>query len=140
MRNVLNSLIIGCTILAATAINAGEAGHYRWTDKNGTVKYADRPPEGIESEFIKFSSTKHSAPPATSTEEGGDQQVASGPQRLEALPEKDPALCKQAQNNLKALQAARIRITEPDGSKRVLNEEEKEEQRENARKFIKVHC
>ena len=59
---------------------------------------------------------------------------------MEVMPEKDPALCEQAKNNLKALEGARIRITEPDGSKRLLSEDEKEGQRANARKFIKVHC
>jgi hypothetical protein len=124
-------------------MQAGVAGHYRWVDENGTVKYADRPPEGINAEFIKFASTKHSKPGQQATSQdsdGNDSEAASGPRRLETLPAKDPELCKQAQRNLKALEAARIRITEPDGSKRVLNEDEKEEQRENARKFIKVHC
>lgn len=142
MSNLLKSIILGIGIFAATAINAGEAGHYRWTDENGTVKYADRPPEGVEAEFIKFASTKHSKP-STSADAGQpatEQATADAPVTMEGLPAKDPKLCKQAQSNLKALNAARIRITEPDGSKRLLNEEEKESQKENARKFIKVHC
>lgn len=141
MRTALHSLIFGLCLLSTSALSLAESGHYRWTDENGTVKYSDRPPEGIKAEFIKFSSSRPSkASEPDSTDQQTEDSATAGPRKLEALPAKDPQLCKQAQNNLKALQAARIRITEPDGSKRVLNEEEKEEQRENARKFIKVHC
>lgn len=142
MSILLRALLLSAGLLAAASMQAGEAGHYRWVDENGTVKYADRPPEGVKAEFIKFASTKHSKPGQQATTQQGEDEgdTASGPRRLETLPAKDPELCKQAQRNLKALEAARIRITELDGSKRVLNEEEKEEQRDNARKFIKVHC
>ena len=142
MNNLLKSIILSVGFFAATAVAAGDAGHYRWTDENGVVKYADRPPEGVEAEFIKFASTKHSKPstPAATTQPATDSAAADAPATMEGLPAKDPKLCKQAQNNLKALDSARIRITEPDGSKRLLNEEEKEAQKENARKFIKVHC
>lgn len=141
MSILLRALLLSAGLLAATSMQAGPSGHYRWIDENGTVKYADRPPEGVEAEFIKFASTKHSEPGKPAAPQASEGDAASkAPRKLETLPAKDPELCKQAQRNLKALEAARIRITEPDGSKRVLNEEEKEEQRANARKFISVHC
>ena len=126
--------------LAGLALQAAASGLYRWTDANGTVQYSDRPPEGIEAEFIEISTGTRSkaAQPETKAEE--EQATASGPQAMEVMPEKDPALCKQAQKNLKALEAARIRISEPDGSRRFLTEEEKETQRVNNRKFVKIHC
>jgi hypothetical protein len=142
MNKTLWSFIFIFGLISSAPLQAGESGTWRWKDENGTVKYADKPPEGIEAEFIKFSAPKHGKAGSEAKVENTKDEIAEskGPQKMEGLPAKDPALCKQAQRNLKALEAARIRITEPDGSKRLLNEEEKEEQRENARKFIKVHC
>jgi hypothetical protein len=144
MNKALQPFILGLAILvtiAASHISAGQNGHYRWTDADGTVQYSDRPPEGIEAEFIKFSTGKRSKTEQKNTSGDEDEiKTAGKPQQLEVMPEKDPALCQQAQNNLTALKAARIRISEADGSKRILTEDEKESQRENARKFIKIHC
>lgn len=140
MNKVTGALIIGLSILLASSIQAASNGHYRWTDKTGTVQYSDRPPEGVEAEFIQFSGSP--TPTRENKDDSATQQPEDeqGQRTLQAMPEKDPKLCEQAKKNLKALEASRIRITEPDGSKHILSEEEKEQQRENARKFIKVYC
>lgn len=138
MTNVLQALFICVGIIASLTLQAEQNGIYRWTDNNGVTQYSDRPPEGVESMFVKTSTGKRA--PATEPEPTTTASEDNAPQTMEVMPEKDPALCKQAQQNLKALESARIRITEPDGSKRIITEEEKEAQRENARKFIKVHC
>lgn len=137
-RIVLQTLVVSLGLSTTMTLQAGPEGHYRWVDSNGIVKYADRPPEGIEAEFIKFSTRKTSQGNKEQTAEETEQAETYA--KMEALPEKDPKLCKQAQKNLKALEGARIRIAEPDGSKRFLTEDEKESQRDNARKFIKIHC
>lgn len=149
MRTTLYTLqVIIAAVVFSTSINlqAAPNGHYRWTDAEGTVQHSDRPPKGVEAEFIKFSTGKSKATPTDSTSEpeigadGKPVKEALGGVNLEGLPKKDPALCKQAQHNLKALDGARIRMTDEDGSQRFLTEEEKESQRDNARKFIKIHC
>ncbi|MEE8057196.1 MAG: DUF4124 domain-containing protein [Pseudomonadales bacterium] len=135
----IQALIFLFGLSASLTLQAVPQGHYRWIDESGTVQYSDRPPEGIKSEFIKFSSGgKSSKANSANTEEAKKEPKIHD--EMEMLPPKDPKLCQQAQSNLQALQAARIRITEPDGSKRIITEEEKEDQRENARKFIKLHC
>ncbi len=144
MKKQTYILLLGLVISLASSINSFAApnGHWRWTDDKGVVQYSDHPPMGVKAEFVKFASTKHSG--SKSDQEASNAENSSDkselPSEMEVLPEKDPALCAQAQGNLKALEAARIRITEPDGTKRILTEEEKEGQRENARKFIKIHC
>ncbi len=138
----IQALIMTLGLSAALSLQAGQNGHYRWKDENGTIQYADRPPEGVKAEFIKFAGAKRSKA-ASENEKGGTDEAkpeSTTFDEMEILPKKDPQLCQQAQKNLKALKAARIRITEPDGSKRFLTEDEKEGQRENARKFIKLHC
>lgn len=146
MNKVIHAIMVGLvSFTAASMADSAPNGHYRWTDDKGIVQYSDRPPEGVEAEFIKSNSsrsdTSSKAKSANAKSEAdAEGQTAKGPQELEILPEKDPELCKQAQANMKALEAARIRITDPDGSKRFLTEEEKEFQRDNARKFISIHC
>ncbi len=143
MIRVLQAFIISAGLLATTALQAEQNGIYRWTDDKGIVQYSDRPPEGVEAVFIKTSTGKRSKPPEAKEGEGAETATAnkeSGPKSLEVMPEKDPALCEQAKRNLKALDGTRIRITEPDGTKRILTPDEKEGQRENAKKFMKIHC
>lgn len=141
LQAIIRTLIIILGACYVLALQAAPEGHYRWTDENGIIQYADRPPEGIESEFIKFATSKRSKDDdenkGNELETGNDSKIFD---KVEVLPEKDPALCKQAQRNLKALEGSRIRITESDGSKRILNDDEKEAQRDNAKKFIKLHC
>ncbi len=136
----LHALLLILGISASLSLQADQNGYYRWTDENGTVQSSDHPPKGIESEFIKFTSPQGSS---SSKNKKNTDQAQSTPKiysEMEVVIEKDPELCKQAQNNLKALESARIRITEPDGSKRILTADEKELQQDNARKFIKIHC
>jgi Domain of unknown function (DUF4124) len=143
MSKTAATLRICLTILGITTVLSLQAqpqGHYRWKDTAGNTHYSDRPPEGVESEFIKFATGKRAKPPAEEAAENAQKSASGDPKKMEILPEKDPKLCKQAQGNLAALASARIRITESDGTQRILTEEEKEEQRGNARKFIKLHC
>jgi hypothetical protein len=143
MKTLIKTLIVSLVLSSPIILHAASDGLYRWVDEGGNVKYSDHPPTGIEAEFIKFS-TGQSHKPATPSKDGEAQpETASNPQlpaKMEVMPAKDPKLCAQAQQNLKALEGARIRISEPDGSKRFLTEEEKEDQRENARKFIDINC
>ena len=151
LKSLISPLLVPLLAVSAIATSlhtyAGANGTYRWHDENGTVQYSDIPPEGVDAEYIKFTSAGKSREDDEDKagKDAKNQADASGDKpkiydKMEALPEKDPALCKQAQDNLKALDGARIRITEPDGTQRILTEDEKEIQRENARKFIKIHC
>ena len=143
MNTLIKILITAAALSTPLTLNAAPTGHYRWVDENGAVQYADRPPTGVKAEFIKFASTgssKSTADSEAADTEGNGEKTASLPDALEIMPEKDPALCSQAQSNLKALDSPRIRITEADGTKRFITEEEKEDQRANARKFIEINC
>lgn len=129
---------------------AAKQGHWEWTDSNGQPQYSDQPPSGVDAKYVESSYGK--APNAAKssngkTESGDDKNVgadkpsASQPIQMEVLPEKDPAICAQATSNLQALETApRIRITDADGSKRILTGEEKEAQKDRARQIMKMHC
>lgn len=144
------SYVLIATLLTGFALSAlaAKQGLYRWYDENGQPQYADRPPVGVQSEFIEsaYSGTgKEDSPSTTNTEVTAKEKTSGSfdeqPKSLEIVPPKDPAICKQAQDNLRALTGTpRVRITEADGTVRFLNEEEKEAQRERARQFIKLNC
>lgn len=146
MSKTIASLQAVTAILAITAASVAycePSGHYRWKDAQGNTHYSDRPPEGTQSEFIKHATGKRAKPPAEESAEkaaAAEQDPTAGKRKMEVLPEKDSKLCKQARSNLEALAGTRIRITEPDGSQRILTDEEKEEQKINARKIIDMHC
>ena len=143
----LMSCLLAILLGASSFSHAGPDGHYRWTDENGKVHYSDRPPAGVDAEFIRFTGSKSSPKPSTPEGEentaGAKAEGATPPGTLEVEPEtpKDPKICAQAQSNLKALSGnPKVRITETDGSKRLLTNDEKEAQRERARGFIKLYC
>ncbi len=144
MTKPLTTLLLALGLALSPLSQAGDKGTYRWYDEEGTVQYADRPPEGVDAEYIEFSVSSSSRDKEEQTADSDASQDGKKEPKvydeMEVLPEKDPAKCQQAKDNLEALKKARIRITEPDGSKRMLTEEEKETQREHAKKFIDMHC
>ena len=125
-----------------------KSGYYRWKDKDGNLKLSDRPPEaGIKAEFIETPGSRRSR---STSDEPAEQQAATGqaqpatpgePVKMEVVPEKDPERCKQAQENMKAFEGfSRIRVTDADGTQRLLTEEEKQVQIERSKKAIKDNC
>ena len=143
------TLLIAATaaMLASSPLQAQKSGHYRWVDDNGKPQYSDRPPVGRESEFIEFAGGKRSRSAIDSQEGSVEGRVESEAEKLPGVDgemevvQKDPELCKQAQGNLKSLSGTpRVRITEPDGSKRILTPDEIQAQRDRAQSFIDIHC
>ena len=123
-----------------------QSGYYRWKDKDGNLKLSDRPPEaGIQAEFIKTPGSKRSR---ASSEQAEEQQAGTQPAnspgepvKMEVVPEKDPVRCQQAKDNMKAFEGfSRIRVTDADGTQRLLTEEEKQVQIERSQKAIREHC
>ena len=149
---VLLALCVLCALAFLASGAAGASKVYRWTDERGKLVIADRPPEdsAIPYDIVDTGGTGlrrvPAAPaeaPATQTAanpqpsaggEGGDESVGEGL-------EKDPDICRAARNNLDSLQGlARVRMKGPDGEFYYLTEEDKEREREQARRLIEMHC
>ena len=141
---LLKILVLVLVFALSHTAQAAKKGYWTWNDSKGDRQYSDRPPEGVDAVFIEKNTTNSavSAPNegsnAASESAGADQNP--GPQTMEGMPAKDPDICRQAKSNLAGLRSARVRITEPDGSKRYLTEEEKTEQKERTQKLIDFHC
>lgn len=121
----------------------GMAGdtYYRWTNKDGSTEYTkQQPPEGIPyTEVTPLGVGKGSAPVKQAAK--AEEQTAGGEGEATEQPKKDPKLCKQARDNLNTLQAhERIRIVDEKGEPTVLNEEQRQEQIQRAKKIIDKNC
>ena len=141
---LLKMLMLVLVIALSHSAQAGKRGYWTWTDGKGDPQYSDRPPEGVDAVFVEKNTTKSpsSSPYQGSSADGEDatSEQPSGPKTMEALPEKDPEICRQAKSNLAGLRSARVRITEADGSQHYLTEEEKAEQRDRTQRLIDLHC
>lgn len=140
-------MVLAALTMAASNLALSAESHYRWTDAHGNPVHSDRPPpKGVEYEVVSSGSTlvrkvsgDEGAVPAQvqpSLDNEFDQTDTKPPAIV-----KNPEFCKRAQENLDTLDSvARIRIRNDNGEYRFLNEEEKESQREEARRQIAIHC
>jgi hypothetical protein len=138
-----------CTILllgTAPALLAAQQGYYRWHDDAGAEHFTQQPPAGRKSEFIATSTGKSTAVDAGETAgsaenkatEKNAQKPITGP--MQALPDKDPEKCKQAQETQTTLNShARIREKVGDDY-RYLTPEEIAEQKKLAQESADVYC
>jgi hypothetical protein len=140
---LLKMLVLALVIALSHTAQAGKKGYWTWTDDKGEPQYSDRPPEGVEAVFVEKNTTNSatSSPYKAATDKDAKASAADGSQgQMEAIYEKDPGICTQAKNNLAKLESAKVRITEPDGSKHYLTEDEKNAQRERNQRIIDLNC
>jgi hypothetical protein len=140
---VLTLLAVSPTLLAAPA------GYYRWKDDKGQFQATQQPPADRPSEFVRTSTGTSSqvAPGETSDNSSspsttpGQPAAAKKPVGMQALPDKDPEKCKQAQDAQGVLNShARIREKGENGEYRYLAPEEIAEQKKLASESVGIYC
>jgi len=131
--------------LSSTALAA--KGMWKWTDENGNPQFSDTPPQGVEATFIPsrgVGRVQNSGPAATLS--SGQTSSNNGEVDLEGKElvvetEKDPELCKQAQQNLATLNSNKpIRFTGDDGQKQLLSQQQRDTEKAKAQGVINAHC
>ena len=137
---LLKILVLVLVFALSHTAQAGKKGYWTWNDSKGDPQYSDRPPEGVDAVFVEKNTTNSAVSPPYQGQAANGEEKTSGPETMEALPNKDPEICSQAKNNLANLKSARVRITEADGSKHYLTEDEKAEQRERNQRLIDLNC
>ncbi len=146
------TVVLACASLTASAAT----NHYRWIDERGDTVMSDRPPAaGIEYEVISVGSNlvqpvdDEEAEDAEQAEPASEQSnpttgASSEPTYVKTKikePEKDPALCEQAKQNLDILKTSpRIRMRREDGEVAYMSDEDKAEQSKRAENIIAIHC
>jgi hypothetical protein len=137
---LLKILVLVLVFALSHTAQADKKGYWTWNDSKGDPQYSDRPPEGVDAVFVEKNTSNSAVSPPYQGQAANGEEKTSGPETMGALPTKDPEICRQAKNNLTNLRSARVRITEADGSKHFLTEDEKAAQRERNQRLIDLNC
>lgn len=147
-------------VISALAVGAQADGIYKWVDENGVVHYGSHPPQKENVEVIKkpkserykqwqasLAPEQSAAEPPTEKQQKAapEPEAQQAPQPNEALTKAQQAVraqrCRIAQTDLQELTThSRVREVGPDGSMRVLTEEERQERIARARQMIRDNC
>ena len=144
-HRALRHLCTAALLAIAPALLAAQQGYYRWHDDAGVEHFTQQPPAGRKSDFIATSTGKSTAVDAGETATSAEAKAkapankpVTGP--IQAVPDKDPEKCKQAQDTQAALNShARIREKVGDDY-RYLTAEEIAEQKKLAQESTDIYC
>lgn len=121
--------------------------HYRWEDKRGNPVFSDRPPpkgvdyrvESTRSTYVREVDADEGAVPLETESTVGNEFEQKLKRQQESR--KNPALCEKARKNLETLDIPqRIRLRDENGEYRYVEQDEREELRQRARRNIEVYC
>ena len=144
-HRALRHLCAAALLVTAPALLAGPQGYYKWHDDAGVEHFTQQPPAGRKSEFIATSTGRSTAVDTGETAESAEAKAAASPTKpitgpIQAVPDKDPTKCKQAQDTQAALNShARIREKVGDDY-RYLSPEEIAEQKKLAQESTDIYC
>ncbi len=143
LRNLCTAAMI---TVAPALLAAPQQGYYRWHDDAGVEHFTQQPPAGRKSEFIATSTGKSTSVEAGETAASAEtKDAAKAPAKpvtgpIQAVPNKDPEKCKQAQDTQTTLNS-HARIREKVGEDyRYLTADEIAEQKKLAQESVDVYC
>lgn len=145
---ILALLWIASTLALGGLYSNAEEVLYRWLDDRGNPVHSDRPPpEGTDYEVI---STRSSLVRPVDAQQGAvprevEPRVGNEFEPVDKEAEqsrKNPEFCQRARDNLETLNTRpRLRVRDEEtGEYKFLNEEEKEQRRQEAREAIEFYC
>ena len=145
---------LAITLCLLILIPNAVSGVYRWVDENGKIHYGDRPPADEQAEEIaqKQQPVSSSSPPAQNNsaetrqrlldryeQEREEKKEAARKKREEA--EKRKRNCERARKQLKYYESYPLLYEKlPDGERRYLSAEEKDEDMRKLREAVKQWC
>lgn len=147
----IRSLWILALLAVSPTLLAGPQGYYRWKDDKGQFQATQQPPADRPSEFVRTSTgtssqtTPGDAPggsaPAPAANNASGDAAPKKPAGMQAVPDKDPAKCKQAQETKAVLDShARIREKGDNGEYRYLAPEEIADQKKISEEAVQIYC
>lgn len=138
MKTILLASLLACLMLPCAA----EAqSYYKWRDDQGTVHFTTEPPADRDYEIVdtRGNIVGRSAPTAPAEPETEDEIVM--PREAEPDPEAVARRCRQARENLLALNAnRRILMEREDGTEVMLTEEQRQQQIQRNQDVIDELC
>jgi hypothetical protein len=120
--------LIYLILAISTSLNAGSI--QKWTDENGNVHYGDVPPVTTKSENVRVQSAPSNpgkALPRLNSSDDSDQAAGGNDEdnKQEVSDEQASSICASARADLDVINnSIRIKLQEPDGNVRYLNESE----------------
>jgi hypothetical protein len=126
---------------------------YKWVDATGTVHYGERPPEGVDAELVTVTSARSSGaedPYAASREAQAAQKEVNAERMVEASAAYEQqqqeqarmeAACAAQKSRLEQLiPRSKILLQNPDGTSRMLGDQERLDMIEESQKFVDENC
>lgn len=138
MKTILLASLLACLMLP---IAAEAQSYYKWRDDQGTVHFSTEPPVDRDYEIVdtRGNIVGRSAPTAPAEPETEDEIVM--PREAEPDPEVVARRCRQARENLLALNAnRRILMEREDGTEVMLTEEQRQQQIQRNQDVIDELC
>lgn len=147
MKQPMKLLVI--TSILLWSMNGQAANLYKWVDKDGNVNYSQRPPPGSNYEKMTIKGSGTDTGSEAATEETGGASENSNKEQTDANPvlQQEQAKnteirrknCEAAKKNLQAYTVFR-RVRQPDGSVKILGDEERARLIEESKASIKEFC
>ncbi len=123
---------------------------YKWIDEDGNTQYSQSPPIGNTAvEIIKPPSRVDTESAAKALDERKETADKLREDRIKSTEENQTAeeealakqqKCDQARKRLASYQRPRVSLTNSDGSKRVLSDEERQAEIAKSNESIKTYC
>ncbi|NIT33574.1 MAG: DUF4124 domain-containing protein [Xanthomonadales bacterium] len=160
MMNKSRHLICGLALTLGAAGPAAIASEaiYRWVDADGVVHYADRPPEGVQTEMVAtgetrglgLASARTSSPAATPGADEAEEQSYAQQRRDERAERRKEsterrrelaAECEAMRQQRDFVEPnPRVIVPGPDGEPRRLTDGERERMLNEAKTFLARNC
>ena len=136
--------LIYLILAISTSLNAGSI--QKWTDENGNVHYGDAPPVKTKSEDVRVQSAPSNpgkALPRLNSSDDSDQAAGGNDEdnKQEVSEEQASKNCAIARADLDIINnSIRVKLQEPDGNVRYLNESEIAERKAAAQAQVSRFC
>ena len=126
--------LIFVLLLVSASLHAGSI--HKWVDENGNVHYGDAPPAETKSENVRVQSAPSNPGKALPRLNVSEPEPASGMSAEQAS-----KICQTARSDLEIIaNNTRIRLQQPNGTERYLNEQEIAERKARSEADIERYC
>jgi Domain of unknown function (DUF4124) len=157
-RELPKTKIVALAFVSVFSLTMSDVAHaqFKWKDSNGRWVYSDQPPpSGVAGQAItapagNAANTQASSSEAKPKQTADDKALAAKRKELEAgqaakekqdLVKKNQVACDETRGNLKTLQGdVRVTMTDANGERRFLSDQEKQTRSAAAQKDLAAHC
>lgn len=136
--------LLALMLPALASAQSGKATIYKWTDADGKVHFSQQPPPD-QTANVEVQRKNRTEPAGDGTAVAPAAKPAkpatAAAAAEEAKPQKDPAICEKARNNLEQLRDRRFVVVRDEyGEESILSEERVAQEIQRAETAVSTHC